>query len=336
MSDDQQLAIGIEPSLIASFDNNNNGIIDLAFIDEFDQKIKFILRNTEGIPENIFDVSLYHNHNNILEISNSKSVKTFFLYSSDNRIIEELKIDFDKYRFVRRFHYSEGKIEDIAIKTDENAEAELFVLYSKNNILNLQILTKSNSDYKQKLYTDLCKNWHNPFLFFKNKLTVGYWQFENDFLKLNFMNVNEQGRDSKNKFTLNRNNQILLSKSNKLNKSGNFNFACFLAAEAEIILVSGDNEPKLYRVKNTENGFRIQDKNQLFFGKNNSIFVYNSELRTLKEIIPALNSNQLIVNDIFNDLKISNFTIQQLDQRNTHLIFTHKKSGTIEIRQLSR
>ena len=33
MSDDQQIAVGIEPNLITSFDHINNGIIDFAFTD---------------------------------------------------------------------------------------------------------------------------------------------------------------------------------------------------------------------------------------------------------------------------------------------------------------
>jgi hypothetical protein len=37
---------------------------------------------------------------------------------------------------------------------------------------------------------------------------------------------------------------------------------------------------------------------------------------------------------MFSDIELSNYTVQKLDQRNTHLIFTNSKNGIIEIRQL--
>ena len=109
-----------------------------------------------------------------------------------------------------------------------------------------------------------------------------------------------------------------------------------LSNEEDIYLVAGINEPKLYQAKKTKNGFRIPDKNQLFFGKTNSIFVYNSKLKALTEFTTSKLNNQLFMVDIFKDFELTNYTIQKLDQRNTHLIFTNEKSGVIEIRQLSR
>ena len=336
MSDDQQLAIGIEPNLITSFDHIDNGIVDFSFTDEFDKKLKFIIRNTAGLPEKIYEINLYEDHTKLLEFSNSKSVKTFFLFSTDKRVIEAIEIDFEKYSFKRRFHYAEGPIQDLTIKTDNKGVAELFILYSKNEILNLQVITKTAINYNQKLYTDLSSNWFNPFLFFEERLTIGYWQFESDLIKLNFLNLNEKERNPFNKLKLNRNNQLLISSSNKLSGKESFNFSGLFINEEEVYLVTGRNEPKLYRAKNTKNGFRIPDKNQLFFGKTNSIFVYNSELKALTEFTTSKHNDQLFMADKINDIELSNYTIQNLDQRNFHLIFTNNKSGNIEVRQLSR
>ena len=336
MSDDQKLAIGIEPNLITSFDHIDNGIVDFSFTDEFDKKLKFIIRNTAGLPEKIYEIKLYEDHTKLLEFSNSKSVKTFFLFSTDKRVIEAIEIDFEKYSFKRRFHYAEGPIQDLTIKTDNKGVAELFILYSKNEILNLQVITKTAINYNQKLYTDLSSNWFNPFLFFEERLTIGYWQFESDLIKLNFLNLNEKERNPFNKLKLNRNNQLLISSSNKLSGKESFNFSGLFINEEEVYLVTGRNEPKLYRAKNTKNGFRIPDKNQLFFGKTNSIFVYNSELKALTEFTTSKHNDQLFMADKINDIELSNYTIQKLDQRNFHLIFTNNKSGNIEVRQLSR
>lgn len=336
MSDNQQLAIGIAPDLITSFNHINNGIVDLAFTDNFDKQLKFIIRSNSGLPEKLFSINLYEEHNKILEFNNNKSVKTFFLYSTDKKVIESFEVDFEKFSFSRRFHYAEGQIKDLLIKPDSKGDAELFILYSKNKILNLQVITKTAVNYNQKLYTDLSLNWLDPFLFFDDKLTVGYWQFESDFIKLNFINFAEKDRKPLNKLKLNRKNFLLISESNKSSRKENLKYSALLSNGEEIYLAAGGTELKLFNAKNTKNELRIQDKNQLFFGKTNSVFLYNSNLSALIEFIPAKTGNQLFVSEEFEDLKLTNYTIQKLDQRNFHLIFTDVKSGNIEIRQLSK
>ena len=336
MSDDQQLAIGIEPNLITSFDHINSGIVDFAFTDNYDKKLKFIIRNNSGLPEKLFTINLYEEHNKILEFSNSKTIKTFFLYSDDKKVVESIEIDFEKFSFSRKFHYAEGLIKDLLIKPDSKGDAEIFILYSNNKILNIQIITKTQINYNQKLYTNLSSNWLDPFLFFDDKLTVGYWQFESDFIKLNFISFTDKDRKPVNKLKLNRKYSLLISKSNKSLRKANLKYSALLSSGEEIYLAAGGNELKLFNIKNTENGLRNQDKNQLFFGKINSVFVYNSNLSALIEFTPAKTGNQLFVSEEFKDLKLTNYTIQKLDQRNFHLIFTDVKSGNIEIRQLSR
>jgi hypothetical protein len=337
MSDDQQMALGIEPNLITSFDHINNGIVDFAFTDNFDEKLKLIIRNNAGLPERLFSINLYEEHNKILEFSNAKSVKTFFLYSTDKKIIESLEIDFEKFSFNRKFHYAEGPIKDLIINPDSKGDAELFVLYSKNKSLNLQVISKTQINYNQKLYTNLSSNWFSPFLFFDDQLNVGYWQFESDFIKLNFINFSDKDREPINKLKLNRKNSLLISGSNKSLGKAEFKYVAILSDENEILLAYGGDELKLSKTKNTQNGFRIQDKNQLFFGKTNSVFLYNSNISALIEFTPAVKKgSQLFVSEKFSSLELTNYTIQKLDQRNYHLIFTDVKSGNIEIRQLSK
>jgi hypothetical protein len=336
MSEDQQLAIGIEPNLITSFDHVNNGITDIAFTDDYDKRLKIIIRNNAGLPERLFAVNLYEEHNKILDFSNSKSVKTFFLYSINKKIIESIEIDFEKFSFIRKFHYAEGPIKDLIIKADSKGDAELFILYSKNNNLNLQVITKTQINYNQKLYTNLSSNWFDPFLFFDDQLTIGYWQFESNYIKLNFLNFSDKDRKPVNELKLNRIDTLLVTKSNQSSNKSDLKYSAVLSNGEEILLATGGAKVKLFKAKNTKNGFRIQDKNQLFFGKTNSVFVYNSNLSALTEFKPAKTGNKLFVSNIFDDLELNNYNIQKLDQRNYHLIFTNIKSGNIEIRQLSR
>ena len=336
LSDDQQLAVGVEPDLITSFDHINNGIVDFAFTDDFDKKLKFIIRNNAGLPERLFSINLYEDHNKIVEFSNTKSVKTFFLYSIDKKVIESLEIDFEKFSFSRKLHYADGPIKDLIIKPDENGNAEIFILFSKNKILNMQVITKTLTNYNQKLYTNLSSNWSDPFMFYDDRLTVGYWQFEGDFIKLNYMNYTNNVRKPVTKFQLSQKSSLLISKSNQNFKKESIKYSALLSNDEEIFLATGGDELKVYKAKYPKNGFRITDKNQLFFGKTNSIFIYNSGLQALTEFTPSKTSDELFLSEKFKNLILNNYTIQKLDQRNYHLIFTNTESGYIEIRQLSR
>jgi len=107
-----------------------------------------------------------------------------------------------------------------------------------------------------------------------------------------------------------------------------------LSNEEDIYLVAGINEPKLYQAKKTKNGFRIPDKNQLFFGKTNSIFVYNSKLKSLTEFTASKLNDQLFITDKIKDIELSNYIIQKLVYINFKLIFTKYKFGNIEVRKL--
>ncbi len=336
MSEDEKLALSIQPNLITSFDHIDNGIIDFAFTDNFDKKLKFILRNNAGLPEKLFAVKLYEDHNRILHFSNSKVQKTFYLYNAGEKIIEAIEIDFEKFSFTRRFHYSEGPIQDLIIRPDGKGDPELFILYSKNKTLNVQVITKTQINYNQKLYTNLASDWVKPFLFFDEKIMVGYWQYENNYLNLNYLEFTVKDSKTIEKLKLNPKNSILISKYNQTDKKDELKYSAFISTDEEIKLLLSKGDPKLYSIKGTKNGLRIQDKNQLFFGKTNSIFVYNSNLKGLIEYIPAKAGIELFVSEKFQNLDLTNYTIQKLDQRNYHLIFTNVKSGNIEIRKMSR
>jgi len=336
MSDDQKMAIGIEPNLITSFDHINNGIVDLAFTDNFDKKLKFIVRNNAGFPEKLFSINLYEEHNKILEFSNTKSVKTFFLYSTDKKIIESLEINFEKFSFSRKFYYAEGPIKDLIVKSDSKGDAELFILFTKNKTFKLQVITKTGLNYNQKLYKNLGSGWFDSFLFFEDKLTVGYWNSEKDFLKFDLIYPMDKDTNPINKLIINDKTSTIISKSNKSASTRDQKFSSLIFKGDELYLTSGSKDVKLFKTKNIKEGFRIQDKNQLFFGKTNSVFLYNSNLSALIEFRPARSGNQLFMSEKFSNLELNNYTIQNLDQRNYHLIFTDVKSGNIEIRQLSR
>ncbi len=81
MSDNQQFAVVVKPTLISTFDNSSNGIKDLVYKDNFDGSLKFIIRDVTGLPDKIFAVKLFEDNKTLVVVSKSKNIKVFFLYS---------------------------------------------------------------------------------------------------------------------------------------------------------------------------------------------------------------------------------------------------------------
>ena len=131
ISDNQQLAVAIEPDLISSFDLLNNGINDIVVTDNFDGNIKFILRDAAGLPDRLYSIKYYGNPEHLITFSNSGVIKTFLLFSANTRLVEMIEVNFDNFTFKRNHLYAKGPIQDVIVTADSKNEPQILVLYSR-------------------------------------------------------------------------------------------------------------------------------------------------------------------------------------------------------------
>ena len=336
MSDNQQFAVVVKPTLISTFDNSSNGIKDLVYKDSFDGSLKFIIRDVTGLPDKIFAVKLFEDNKTLVVVSKSKNIKVFFLYSYGKRVIETVEINFDNYTFTREYFYAEGGIEDLIIKTDINNEPELFILYDKNNVLNLQVASKNQAKYNSSIFKNLAEKYRSPFFTSVNVPAIEYWSTEKDNFILYNLLINKGDYKKESKLNVTGNNQATFSKSSMHYDKNELVNISFLLSENEFRIVKDNILSNKIDTRSSGNKFRITDKNQLFFGKNNSIFIYSKAQKSFSKITPNGNKKDYIMQRIFSDLELSNYTIQNLDQRNMHLVFSNSYNNTIEIRQLPK
>ncbi len=336
MSDDQRFALAIEPDLICSFDNLNNDIVDLAFTDKFDEEIKFILRDAAGLPEKLYSIKLYDAAKNLICFNKSKYIKTFILFSDDNRLVESIEVNFENFSFKRYHHYSKGLMQDLIVIPDFKNDPQLLILYSDNKNLNLEVLTQNQSKFNNSYYERLTSNWSNPFLTISDKLNIGYWQADDKKLRLKFLTVKDNTYKPVTKLGTNINALTIISKSNQDYINSNIGYVSLVAAKDNFYLIKGEKSVEIFVGSRTINDLRITDKNQLFFDKNNSIFVADNNSKSFFKLLLFESSKRLSVKKIFSEIELNNYTIQKLDQRNSHLIFTNSKNGIIEIKRLPK
>ncbi len=335
LSDDQTLALSKAPITVSKFDVTDNGINDLIFIDHSDQTVNFIIRDAAGYPDKLYSVNLNDTHNNIIQFSNSKDVKTFFCFTYGKRLIEAIQIDFQKFTFNREYFYTEGPIEDFVISPDNSGFAELYVLFSKNNTLNLEIFSKTALRYSNRIYKNISANWFSPVLLSTSNLLVGFWNkqgndniFELADLKGNKTTISDQIKINYNDYSITAIPQFLVNNSDNT-------LVSLISGTSNLRLIRMDkNEFAIFSDKSGKFEFRITDKNQLFFDKTNSLFVNDKAGKTFYSLIPSRSTNQLRIEKIFDDISINNFVVTNLDQRKYHLIYTTE--NFIKIKQLPK
>ena len=336
MSDDQQLAVAIEPDLITSFDYLNNGITDIAFTDRFDGKIKFILRDAAGLPDKLFSIKLYFEAKSLIAFTNSNIVKTYFLFNVNNRLIESIEVNFEKFSFKRNHLYTKGLIQDLIVMPDSKNDPQLLILYASNKNLNLEVLTEYQSKFISSYYEGLTSNWSNPFLTVSDNLNIGYWQSDKNNLSLKILSVKDSKFLPATKIEINKNVRSIISKSNQDFNNSNLGYVSIINADDNFYFFKGEKSVEVYTNNSNLSNLRITDKNQLFFGKNNSIFVYDKNSMSVNEIRMVEYKKELIKKKLLSNINLNNYIVSDSDKRNNRLIFTDSKLGNIGIRQLPR
>jgi len=306
----------------------------LMFIDNFDQSLKFIVRDASGFPDKLYNVSLSDNYKSIIEFNNSKLLKTFFCFSLDKRIIESVEVNFSNYTFRHDYFYTEGPIEDLVIQPDEAGNAELFILYSKDRNLNYEIYSKTSLKYSNRIYDAISYNWFSPSIISTKEMLIGYWSTDNGFENFNLIDLKGSKYETKQLKKIKSGDFSIVSESNISSNSKDHSFISLISGKNGISMLIGNNNFNIYSQLNSKYGFRITNKNQLFFDKTNAIFVNASKDRSVYKLFPVQEKNQLKITKIFEDIDISNFIVTNLDQRNYQIIYTY--NNLISIRKLPK
>lgn len=333
MSESQTLALGINPKQLIAFDYLNNGIIDLAFIDEYNNGLNLILRDASGLPEKIFAINLYEDYENILTYSKSKTIKLFLFYTKNKRTIEFIEVDCNSFSFTRQFIYADGLIKDLAVKTDLNNNEIIYVLYSKNNKLIYQQFIKAARKYETRVTKSLTNNFSDAFFISLTYPTIAYYSIENENELLNTAEIRRENLRQKKHYQLNKDYQNINTITSFYNSNDDRSFYS---------LVSNNNQQKIFSNNTLTDDiyqftspkpFRITNKNHLFFGKSNSLFVYESENQVLAKLSFSNSGRVIEVSEKLSEINIDCFLIVNFDQRNEHIVFTNN-NGIIEIKQL--
>lgn len=332
---DVNLIYGIKPFGLQTFDLNNNGLSDFIFIDRFDNKLKFILRNNRGIPSQFFQLDLKGVHSEMFILQKSVSEIIFYCYSFNERLIEIVEIDFNSFNFKKDFVYAEGKIQDLW-SSNVNGSGEIKILYSKGNELNYGIL-KLSLDKKYNLikYPLVTDNFLSANILSENENKILYWNKTDSSYTLNSVNYLFDSKQEKILYSVNVKEDIkLFNCIQKQVKNYDYFSSLMQISDKKYLLIFSRDFNILIKSELLTNHPLLSER-PLISDNEGFLYFYDSELNQIFRIIYVKRMNKLITRPVFEDVKVLEFAVSNLDKTNKHLIFIDSYDQKIKIRQLN-
>lgn len=325
---------GIKPDVIKTFDLNNNGLSDLIFIDKFDNKLKFLIRNNIGVPSIYFHITLKGNHQDLFVLRNSSNIVSFYCYSKNERIIELIEVDFNSFSFNREIIYTEGKIQDLwAVSKEEKGDIK--ILYS-NNGLNYGVLRLSlDKKYKLVKYPLVSDSFISASIFTENEDKVVYWRNSDSLFSFRTVNFFFDSKQEKVLFENYFNTEV--SFFNCIPKQvTNFDYFSSLikTTDRKYLLIFDRNFNILSKTDLLTN-YSLLSRKPLVSDADGFIYFYDSTTNKILRLVFVKRVNRISILNVLDDIKVQSFVVDKLDKRNKHLVYVDSVDKKIKVRQLN-
>ncbi len=335
------IALGAMPSAISFFDDGNNGINDICYIDNFTHSLDLIVRNTSGTPSLFYSYPIYENHSEIIVDNEEPRVKTFFCYSYGKKLIEILKVDFAHNQVGKNSIYSPGAIEDLQIKRSGNNFDNIYLAYSKKNNVGLSIMEYRDYRYSTTNFSNISTDSFCSNVILNNELGLIFWQKKTNNPSLNKTTI-LGGTISSNKLYTSIFDSVssIYSFTGDLFNNDKDATISFIDANTKKYIVI-TNYKKTIQIKRSEvpDFFKIESPKQLYFGETRQnglkkLFVYFPGKKFIGVIDFINRGRDIVIPKLIDVDNIDSFFVKKMSFRNYHLVYTDKSLGCITIKQL--
>ncbi len=340
-TEDVDISLGAKPGAISFFDTDNNGITDFCFIDEYDKKIKFVLRNSGGIPANFFSYQLHENHTKIISENLNSGFKNYTCYSIDKKLIEIIKADFDNNKIEETALYSPGPIEDLKLKRINDNEYIIYFTYINNN--SLFVGAFNYKDFKFSFSEQLIDTgkFYDAALGIGDELVVYYWQKteQNVLLKeMRPLNLPEKANDIIS-FPLTDSLKIYSYAGNFLNIDKNVLIGFLTSPENNYSVVAYDNFSSIIKGDQSLPDFRITSKNNLFFGETRfnglkKLCIYLPDKSEVDRLEFINKGKDLTFTQLADQTSIGSFFIKNMTSKNYHIVYSDPEKNCVTIKRI--
>lgn len=344
-----KISIAGKPSAISYFDFDNNGINDLAFIDDFNNSLNILIRNSSGVPDLFYSFSLFHPQNELAILDIDSKTKAFYCFSLNKKLIETLVIDFISGKINRKSIYAEGNIKDIKIKKADGI-INIFACYKNGNKLGINIFEYMNKEYFLKNKFEFDAAGISPELILNKKNSVYFWRKEENKIALYEKIFEEKSKSIIQRFYISLKDtfQIVSTEDDLLNQDKNIlvSFVKPGGPKAKTFAVLASEDFSFITQRNNSDEINIFDRSQLFTGEMRfnglkKLFIYNP-VKKIVNRIDFFNGGKNYVAFKVADLSnlpdqssLNKYFIKNMNFKKYHLVFTRKNESFITVKTLS-
>ncbi len=341
-TDSVDISLGAMPGAVSFFDNQNNGITDFCFIDEYDKKIKFVLRNSGGIPANLFSYQLHENHGKIISENLSAGLKNYVCFSIDKKLIEIIRADFDSNKVKGIALYSPGPVKDLKLKRINENEYTIYFTYINNNN-SLFVGAFNYKDFKFSFSEQLIDTgkFYDAALGMGDELVVYYWQkTEQNVLLKEMRPLNLPGKANDIiSFPLTDSLKINSYAGDLLNMDKNVFISFITSPGDDYAVVAYRDFSSLIKSDKSLSDFRITSKNNLFFGETRfnglkKLCIYFPEQSEVEKLEFINKGKNLSFTQIADQAFIRNFFIKNMTSKNYHIVYSDTNKNCITIKRI--
>lgn len=343
INEDVNISLGVEPGAITSFDLNNNGINDLAFIDNFDNSLKLLVRNNAGIPSELYVAKLFGNYSRIVTDNHNALHKTFYCYSPDQKVIEVLSIDFKDGKISRNSLYAPGLIQQVKIFSTDEGGTKISAVYIKNGTLGLSQFEYKDFRYVTIDYPVIAKNVFSVSESLNLTSEIFYWKREDSLQVLYKVSLLNSFKNPVKYFQFAMKDTTLINSftGDLFNRDEAVSIGFFETPHNNFALLSSEKQASIIVSKDLINHFRIKNKNQLFFGEMKSgglkkLFIYVPDEGALHAIDFVKRGKEIVIWKVINSSNVRSYFIKNMNYKDYHLVYTDSKSNYIKIKQITK
>ncbi len=341
ISNNINISTGAKPSAITFFDNGNNGIYDICYIDNFNRSLSFIVRNSAGIPSLFYSYPLFQDQEKIVVDNTNSDVKIFFCYTPGKKLIEIMKLNFKQNKFERRTVYSPGKIEDLKIKSAQNSFDNIYVSYIKNGLLGFSIMEYRDYRYTNTNFSNLATNVYCSNVTLQNGPGVVFWRNAGKFILMQQILIGNASGGNKTLYSMNAADSLaILSYTSDLLNNSDENTISFINGKNQNFAIF-TNYKTTVKIKKSgfSDDFKIDSLSQLYFGTSringlNKLFVYLPNKNVILRLDFLNKGRSLVSTEIISVGEVYNYFIKNMSFNHFYLVYTDKTDDCIKIKQL--
>jgi hypothetical protein len=334
--DDATIALAVSPSLVGTFNYLNDRRKEIFFIDDEQPRIVFLI-SAKRLFDTYYDYRLSQVHTNITVDETQRDRKTFYFYSEGERIIELLRINFQKMEFSKRILYASGPIYDLKITSDRLKDRQtIFVLPKEKGKLFIESFDFRDFRYLSSGTEEIADNVEKASLLFNVYKEIFHFESNSEklFLKKSVFNRKVQSQDIIAEINIKENENPFMEVKSFEDEEINQNITA--------AWIQQKNNTELFLVnRNKTNKIILKDfcpdygtLHYLDGEKENSIFMYDRSKGKIKKVVINNSKRGIDIEDVFESKNINSYIVDKLNSKKEYLIYSDKSDNLIKLKNL--